>query len=264
LKYHLILFMKKDTMKTKALQTLAVMGIASIAFAGAASASTFTVYATGFTAGYGSEIPVNVVSGTQDGNFTLTGIPGPGVSPGTLTPTSAPTYVLPYSPVAAPGYQFPTNNYGVIDSANAEWIAPQATYAGPGGTRLADPSGLFEYQTTFSLTGYDPTSAVLNGEWAADNQFYEILINGNAVYGPGLSGSDEFNTLSAYSASGPGVFTSGTNTIDFITYNTGGPTALYTFGAITANATPEPSPLVALGVGLLGVGMMMVRKRRIS
>jgi len=246
LKYHLILFMKKETMKTKALQTLAVMGIASIAFAGAASASTFTVYATGFTTGYGSEIPATGPTGAADGNFTIVSTPAGS--------TLAPAYVLPSN-------QYPVNNYfGGSDSATSEWIAPQDTYQGPGG-RLSDATGDFEYQTTFDLTGYDPTSAVLNGEWGYDNSEVEILLNGIEIQGP--SGTDGYNSFAAYSA-GAGDFVSGINTIDFIVNNTGGPTAFNTFATVTANATPEPSPLVALGVGLLGVGMMMVRKRRLS
>jgi hypothetical protein len=244
--------MKKETMKTKALQTLAVMGIASIAFAGAASASTFTVYATGYTAGYGSEIAPTGPTGTADGNFTIVGVPS---SPTTILTVSDPAYVLPSN-------QYPVNNYFPDNGAGdpSEWIAPQDTYQTVAG-RGSDPVGEFEYQTTFSLAGYDPTSAVLNGVWGTDNTNVEILLNGTEIVGP--SGSSGYITPSSYSYSGS-LLNGGENTIDFIVENTGGPTAFTTFAQVTANVTPEPSPLVALGVGVLGVGMMMVRKRRIS
>lgn len=39
------------------------------------------------------------------------------------------------------------------------------------------PTGTFTYRTTFDLTGYDPSTAVLTGDWAAD-QFGHIVLNG--------------------------------------------------------------------------------------
>jgi len=230
-------------MKTKALQTLAVMGIASIAFASAANASTFTVYATGFTAGYGSE--VSNTGGGTDGNFILTeenGVTGFSATPFVTNSTEYPLNPPDYLP----------------DSATSQWISPQAGYAGG----ASDGSGLYGYQTTFDLTSFEATTAILNGSWAVDTENSEIIVNGHVISGTTSGGG--FNAFSTYSA--PNSFLqSGTNTIDFIVSNEGGgPTALNTFGAVTYVDAPEPSPVIALFVGLLGVGALMVRKRRIS
>jgi hypothetical protein len=242
LKYHLILFMKKETMNTKSLQTLAVIGIASIAVASAASASTFTVYATGFTPGYGSE--VSNTGGGQDGNFTLIQEDG--------TATLATPFVT-----NANEYPLTPADY-TPDTATSQWISPQAGYAGGG----SDSTGIYEYQTTFDLSSFQALSAVLNGSWAVDTVNDEILINGNVV--PGTTTGGGFSAFSTYSAPNSDLV-AGTNTIDFLVNNEGGgPTALNTFGSVTFVDAPEPSPVIALFVGLLGVGALMVRKRRIS
>ena len=37
------------------------------------------------------------------------------------------------------------------------------------------------FETTIDLTGYDATTAVLSGQWSADNEGVEVYLNGVAL-----------------------------------------------------------------------------------
>ncbi len=133
------------------------------------------------------------------------------------------------------------------DDTFSAWIGPNTDSA------LNGPVGIYDYQTTFDLTGFDATTAALNGRWAADNAGVDIVINGNST-GQTVAGFDAFNSFSVTSG-----FTSGVNTIDFLVRNDGGPTGLRVEGGLTADAVvasvPEPMSLAILGVGLAGAGL---------
>ena len=40
------------------------------------------------------------------------------------------------------------------------------------------PNNSYTYRTTFNLSGFDPTTASLTGQWAADNEGPNVLLNG--------------------------------------------------------------------------------------
>ena len=84
----------------------------------------------------------------------------------------------------------PDGNTGVRvgDSTNGypigPWVGDDAISAwiGPNGDSVLDGSaGNYDYQTTFDLTGFDPTTASILGQWAMDNSPVDILINGVSI-----------------------------------------------------------------------------------
>ena len=136
----------------------------------------------------------------------------------------------------------------LADNSVSAWIGPNTDSA------LDGAVGVYDYRTTFDLTGFDATTAALNGQWAADNAGVDIVINGVST-GQTVADFTAFNSFSV--ASG---FINGRNTIDFLVRNDGGPTGLRVEGALTADAVvasvPEPMSLAILGIGLAGVGLI--------
>jgi len=153
----------------------------------------------------------------------------------------------------------------VGDDSLSTWIRPN----NPGG--LYDPTGYYDYQTTFSLTGLNPATAQISGQWAVDNEGVDILINGvstgitlGAIGSPSNSTFDSFHSFLITSG-----FTSGINTLDFITYNdvTNGccnPTALRVGMTGTASVASEPASFGVLAVGLIGLYITRVRRHGMS
>ena len=233
-------------MKTKTLQTLAVMGIASAALASSAMAASFTIYSTGFTTGSTS---VQAAARTPDGNYSV--IESGGVT--LVTPVSA--------------YVDQTVSQYAANNSSSKWDSTQA-----GDSFSAQPVGVYGYQTTFSLTSFEAATAVITGLWGGDNAYDGIYLNGNLIsgtIGPQLSTTNEFSTLSnaPYSpftiSSG---FQSGTNTLDFFIDNTGASASPTAFRAQLSGsyAVPEPSTVAVYAIGSLAVLGFVVRKKRIS
>jgi hypothetical protein len=101
----------------------------------------------------------------------------------------------------------------IANDDSSKWIGPRLDPANPAG-------GDYVYRTTLDLTGYDPSSVVVAGQYSADNSV-QIWVNGVDT---GLSQGD-FTRYSNFSISG--VFKSGVNQIDFRVNNGGaGPTGL--------------------------------------
>jgi hypothetical protein len=129
------------------------------------------------------------------------------------------------------------------DDAFSAWIGPATDAA------LDDATGNYDYRLTFSLSGFIPSSASISGLWAQDNTGVDILINGVST-GQTAGGFSAFTPFAISSG-----FVAGTNTIDFIINNGGGPTGLRvemtgTATAVTSGGAPEPASLVLIGAGL--------------
>jgi hypothetical protein len=151
----------------------------------------------------------------------------------------------------------------------SKWIAPQAdqsTFSNDTG------SGLYEYRTTFDLTGFDPSTAKITGEWTTDNFGDDILVNGVSL---GIQHISEppstFTYFSTFEITSG--FVSGLNTLDFVVNNPalgyGGsglinPTGLRVEMVGTANTVPEPATFVLFGIGALGLLAYALRRRRLS
>jgi hypothetical protein len=146
--------------------------------------------------------------------------------------------------VIADGFPIPP---WAANDGNSRWIGPFATDDDANG-----PAGSYTYRTTFSLAGLNPATASLAGSWGTDDAGINIFLNGNAT-GNTVVG---FTALQGFSI-GPGFFVAGTNTLDFVVTNGGGPTGLRvddirgSADPIGGQAVPEPASMLLLGTGML-------------
>ena len=101
----------------------------------------------------------------------------------------------------------------LLPSDTSKWISPTPdTNGGPGD---------YHYRFTFDLTGFDPATAFVAGNWSSDNAATNILINGVAT-GKGNGGN--FGAYVEFLITDG--FVEGENTLEFIVNNGGGPTGL--------------------------------------
>ncbi len=111
------------------------------------------------------------------------------------------------------GFPFP---YWTADDAGSGWITPGDALANAA-NGYQEPEGDYVYQTTFDLTGFDPTTASIVGQIGADNTVTEVLLNGqDAGYLPTNVGNN-FASLNVLNISSG--FAGGVNTLDFLVHN---------------------------------------------
>ena len=96
------------------------------------------------------------------------------------------------------------------DDLNSKWIASVPL-------EQNDPPGSYTYETTFDLTGCDPQSAGITGQYAADDNLSQILLNG-VVVAVISQDQNDFRTLSLLPPI-TSAFVPGINTLDFVTTN---------------------------------------------
>jgi hypothetical protein len=98
------------------------------------------------------------------------------------------------------------------DSTSSKWIGPVADQDSirPGSA----VEGVYIYRTTFDLTGFDPKTAFIAGQWATDNTGVDVLINGKST---GITYSTRPYTLTRFTISAG--FQSGLNTLEFVVNN---------------------------------------------
>ena len=145
----------------------------------------------------------------------------------------------------------------LANNSTSRWIGPANNPSSPN-----DPAGIYTYTTTFDLTGYVASSALIIGQWATDNSGWDILINNQ---GTGQSASS-FTGWTSFSID-PAKLVNGLNTLTFVVLNldqaTGNPTGLRVeFTTATASAVPLPAPLLLFATGLGVVGLYSRRKKR--
>ena len=98
----------------------------------------------------------------------------------------------------------------LADTTTSKWIGPQIDTSG-------SVLGSFTYRTVIDLTGRDPNSLIINGQWASDNTGSDIQVNGHST------GNGKCLTMGSYTAFNiygtNGLFVAGPNNIDFIVLN---------------------------------------------
>jgi len=130
--------------------------------------------------------------------------------------------------------------------------------ANPGTTSVA--GGSYNYQTTFDLTGFDPSAVELIMTIYTDNSVDDIILNGVST---GLTAAGF-----GYNAGKTHMLTSGfqqgINTLEFQTTNNGSGPAGFRVdlgGTALPSVIPEPMTMLAVGLSLTGLGGYVRRRR---
>jgi hypothetical protein len=138
---------------------------------------------------------------------------------GTPLPTGSvdPHYVLSSTDPSFPGpnaYAVDTASNWTPNTATSKWISIQVSAQGKGGS-------VYTYTTTFTLSGVNPTTATIAGQWACEHSCV-LNLNGTVV---ATDPTPAWNALAPFTVPAGGPFVAGTNTLAVIVNNTsGGPT----------------------------------------
>lgn len=98
----------------------------------------------------------------------------------------------------------------LADTEVSKWIGPEFN-------TVAGAVGLYTYRITVDLTGRDPRSVFIRGQWASDNAGRDILVNGVPS---GNSQSPGFSSYTPFTLSGTNqTFVARLNNLDFIVEN---------------------------------------------
>lgn len=114
---------------------------------------------------------------------------------------------LPAVPRAADILNPVNNPPSYINGNTFNWVGPTAN-----SNSVPVPAGTYTYETTFDLTGFDPTTATFSGQFAADNGA-TLFLNGvnTGFISPGQT------ALTSYTLSTG--FLAGVNTLSFVLVN---------------------------------------------
>ena len=122
----------------------------------------------------------------------------------------------------------------------SQWDSP---YVGSATGSQDQSAGVYKYQTTFNISG-PFTSASITGQFATDNELYDIILNGHSL-GIQQLNAVGFNSFTSFSIATSADFVSGVNTLEFDVNNDSGPTGFrveMTGNAISAPGVPDTTP----------------------
>jgi len=197
--------------------------------------------------------------------LSATPIPIPGLystgtsGEGTIDPyywlAASPYGSLPLYVVVTDGFPIPP---WVANDGSSRWISRTAN-------AQTDAVGLYTFRTTFDLTGFNPATANIAGQWSSDNSA-QIWLNG-VFTGVELSYEQSYRSLHNFILSGG--FQPGVNTLDFVVNNWNcpgcngsNPTGLrVNIVSAVAEPVPEPTTYALLGAGLILLGILAKRMR---
>ncbi len=196
-----------------------------------------------------------VINGTSDSHYALVRNPAyDGIT------EISPSYgnLQAYGNTAVGGTKAITSAYGypivgpwLDDNGTSAWIIPES-----GSQAIA----FFDYQTTFSLTGFNSRTAAISGQWSTDNLGVDIILNGHNL---GFQNTSQYPSWTAFSIDNSiasSYYLAGVNTLDFIVKNDGEPTGLRVEMAGTASPVPVPAAIWMFVSGLIGLGATMRKK----
>ncbi|MGV3772375.1 MAG: immunoglobulin domain-containing protein [Verrucomicrobiales bacterium] len=103
-------------------------------------------------------------------------------------------------------------NSAVFPISTATWLPNSDTskWIGPRFVTDQAKGGDYTYETTFNMSGLDPSTAFIEGSWTSDNNGLDIVLNGTST---GINQAGNFNALNNFRISSG--FVSGVNTLQF-------------------------------------------------
>lgn len=147
------------------------------------------------------------------------------------------------------------------NDTDSQWIS----VAGDGANNNTDFRETV-FSTTFDLTGYDASTAIISGLWGVDNSA-TISLNGVATSIALVFGKSSFSSLTGFSISDG--FVGGVNTLS-VNLTNGypdlnrtdiGPLALrFDNMELSAIKVPEPGTIALISLGLVGLALSRRRK----
>lgn len=156
----------------------------------------------------------------------------------------------------------PANAWITTPIDGSEWIWDAALVVPPGGNF----GGPVSFAVSFSLAGYELSTASLSGFFAVDDvvtiTLNDYLIGADVdAYNPPPA---NWAGYQAYGTSDTSYFNAGVNTLKFTVYNTGGyPAGLNATVLVeaTPSAVPVPAALPLLGGAIAGLGLIRRRQK---
>ncbi|MFN0127261.1 MAG: PEP-CTERM sorting domain-containing protein [Verrucomicrobiales bacterium] len=197
-----------------------------------------------------------------------TGVDATGTPLADDAPDSHWALVAPGAQVGAPLVVTAANGFPVPpwigDNTTSAWIGTLSTSAlGP-----TNVTREYHYQTTFDLTGFVPSTAIISGQASQDNVLLDVLINGVSA---GISESAvSFGGFSPFSFDAGDIaqLNGGLNTLTFIVQSaTVNGTEDYTSVRVeflSREATLIPEPATAGFLGLAALTLLRRRRRRLQ
>ncbi len=164
-------------------------------------------------------------------------------------------YTLVSSPHAADSATVELNNGAwTPNTSTSKWVGGVQT--GGSGNNNED-AGAYVFDQTFTLpANADLSTATISGQWAVDDGGTSdvIKLNGTTV----STGNSGFSNYTLFTIPA-GSFVTGTNTLEFVAVNGGGPGGMIVNGLSGSySLVPEPASLSLLGLS----GLSLLARRR--